>query len=315
MEQVIDPALADLQVEYRDAVQQGYVWRRRWVPVAGYVVFLKVIAVYGNQLAMRTLHGWTVDGDGRLSRRIGFCAAGVVVATSLLVMPSLLVSSWTAARAVKSVIYLIPQALPIAVPVGFTIGLICSLGRRVVASGSTGAVLLIASVCSIASFATLGWIAPAANQSFRVSVAGRSVIRGANELTIRELGQLLTPGTHEPMLLAPPTDVRHLSVIYHARWALSCAPFAFALFALSVVALRSAWRLTLGLGMCGAYLAYFLAGPSLYDILPAVAVGWLPNVVIAVISVAVTVGPLRSIESSPVARESAEGGIRTHTHV
>ena len=102
----------------------------------------------------------------------------------------------------------------------------------------------------------LGWIVPAANQAFRLSVAGRPVMKGINELTLRELGQLLEPGTHEPMAVAPPSDWYRLALNYHTRWALSCAPIVLSLFAVAVTSRGRHGRLMLGFAGCGAILGY-----------------------------------------------------------
>ena len=46
MERLIDPVIADLQVEHAEAVQNGRAWMRRWIRFAGGFVCLKALAVY-----------------------------------------------------------------------------------------------------------------------------------------------------------------------------------------------------------------------------------------------------------------------------
>lgn len=121
MERLIDPMLADLQVEYGDAVRRGRMWRSRWVRVAGFITFVKVIALYGCE---RAILDWTADDHRALRRTIALTIAIIVAATLLLLVPPLLnVPSWTRASRASLLVYVIPQAIPIAVPVGLTLGI------------------------------------------------------------------------------------------------------------------------------------------------------------------------------------------------
>src|SRR6185503_13604332 len=96
-------------------------------------------------------------------------------------------------------LYLIPQALPVSIPFGLAFGILWGLRRIAASPRSRTLILLLATIASVASFSMLAWVVPTANQAFRVSMIGHPLPKGANELTLGELRQLLEPGTHEPM--------------------------------------------------------------------------------------------------------------------
>jgi hypothetical protein len=60
MERVIDPLIADLQREHGEAVRRGLMWRSRWIQIAGWFAFLKVIVFC-------TWAGGSRGADGRLT--------------------------------------------------------------------------------------------------------------------------------------------------------------------------------------------------------------------------------------------------------
>ena len=234
---------------------------------------------------------WTAEDRRLLGRTSRLSVAAIVAATLLLEVRVLLTaSSYTRSSPATLLVYVMPQALMLAVPVGFALGVFIGLGGRIVSRRSTGAVLVLAIVCSVVSFGTIASLVPAANRAFRESLAGDGTSRpGTNELTLSELRQQ----RDSVMRAGLPSDARKLGVYYHTRWALSCAPLALTLVALSVVTRRHVRRSILGVAFCGALVSYYLlfrAGTEagLHGALPAFAAAWLPNVVFAVVSAAVT---------------------------
>ena len=287
MERLIDPLIADMQTEYMEAVRQDRVWRSRWVRLPGYIAFLKVIALTACKAS------W-IAGDRPTRRVTGWALSVTIVLTALLEIPALLSLPpplWMSdVDRAKLLLYLIPQGLPIAVPIGLMIGILRGWAGRTVSRRSSGAVLLIAFVCSLAMFAMLAWIVPASNQAFRVTLAGHDLLKGLHELTLDDLSRqvALTLPLHEGH-----HSIRQLATEYHVRWALSCTTFIFALFSLAVILRLPAGRTILGLAACGIYFAYYITvfdGTEPLrvhvDGLPPFAIAWLPNVVLAVTSVA-----------------------------
>ena len=142
MERLIDPLVADLQSEYAAAVRRGHVWRSRWVRVAGYAAFSKVIAFCALQGSLGTLHDGIEDDRQTLRRTIAFSISGIIVATLLLLVLSLPTAHvWTRiepASQLRLVVYLAPQTLPLAVPVGLLLGILYGLAGRAVSPRSQG---------------------------------------------------------------------------------------------------------------------------------------------------------------------------------
>ena len=204
MEHLIDPVIADLQSEYADASRAGLTWRRRWVRAVGYAAFLNV--------ATRSLRVFVVL---------------TFVLSALLELPALSNAKVSVART----LYLIPQALVVAVPMALTLT-IAWASRS--ARQPLRAMIAAGAVCSVFVFVTLAWWVPSANQAFRVSVSSESgwlssPPRGVHELTIGELRQQMkwTP--------AVDADRRELEFNYYMRWAFPCASLALTLL---MVALR-----------------------------------------------------------------------------
>jgi hypothetical protein len=296
MERVVDPLLADLQVEYAEAIRRGQVWRTRWVLLSGHVAFLKTIGLCGAEGVMRLLRGWNVEDRSTMSRTLGFSIAAIAAATVVLEMPPLLRGRFVP-RDPRLLIYLMPQALVLAVPVGITVGILLGLRGRIVSRRSTGALLIIAILCSVASLVTMAWILPLANQQARelfFGPVGTNLMKGVNELTLGELGREIDSyrrtGVWSTNLIMGPEVLQDLRFSYHVRWALSCGTLVLALFALSVTR-RIVARWTVALAALGAFSGYYWLlwigrKAALQDTLPAIVGAWLPNAVFAVVSVA-----------------------------
>jgi hypothetical protein len=307
MERLIDPVLADLQAEYDEAVRHGRLWRSRWILITGYVAFLKVVVWRGVEYAMTSFrHGWTQEDQRAFMRTLGFSIATIGVVTVVFLAPPFLSYAWNRPNRAELATYLIPQALPMSIPVGLILGILCGLGRVNASRRSRSLVLLLAIIFSAVSFTMLAWLLPRANHAFRILVAkqidgAHPVMKGINELTLSELGQLLEPGTHEPMPLARASDRHRLAAVhYHTRWALSCAPLVVSLFALAVTARGRRGRLMLGFAGCGTILGYYIlmvaaTGLGQDRSIPAYAAAWFPNAAFLALSLALMkVGSPRS---------------------
>ena len=264
MEHLIDPVLADLQTEYLDASRAGHVWRRRWVRLAGYFAFI--------QVAVRPA-------------RV-FLAVMFVVTMLMIVPPYIGLAHGLTAR----LLYLLPQALVVAIPIALTIALAWSRPARW--SGQWLRTVVAAGVmCSALSFVTLAWWTPSANQAFRVSMAREagvcpgdcigSSVRGLPELTIGELRRQVnwTRTVH--------AEWRELFFTYYMRWAFPFASLSLVLLMLALhrrgVARR--WLVLAVLPIIFGYYvlmnvgrAYGIAG----DVgeLAAAAAAWMPNVIV-----------------------------------
>ena len=84
-------------------------------------------------------------------------------------------------------LHLVPQALPLSIPIGLTFGILCGLGRVSASYRSRAVILSLAAAASFVSFTMLAWVVPMANQAFRVAIAGQPLAKGSRELTLGEL--------------------------------------------------------------------------------------------------------------------------------
>ncbi|HEY3043884.1 MAG TPA: LptF/LptG family permease [Vicinamibacterales bacterium] len=302
MVRVVDPLVADLQVEYAEAIRHGRVWRSRWILVAGYFVFLKTIAVCGAEEAIRSLGVWTVDDRSAMSRTLGFSVTAIAAATAVLAILPLVIARFTPLDP-RLLVYLIPQALVLAVPIGATLGILLGLRGRIVSRRSTGAILASAIFCSLLCLAMLAWIMPLANQEFSQLAFGQEraiVSRGFNVRTLGELSQQID--SYRRVGLIKSSSDSELWYTYHMRWALSCATLVLTLFALSVTRrIVAGWTVALAaFGACFSYYCLLWVGraAALQDTLPAFAGAWLPNLAFVVVSLALlrAASPKSSLE-------------------
>jgi hypothetical protein len=309
LERVIDPLLADLHMEYEEANQRGCVWKRRWTLLTGHLVFLKTVVLSEMEHVMSLLRDCSADDMTALRRTLSASIVAIALTTLILEMPPLLNVPFSTSNP-KTILYLLPQALVLALPMGFTAGIVYGMRGPLVSHRSRVAVLAVATILSFASLAMLAWIVPSANQEFRQVVFGHAagndgavVMKGVNELTLGELRERI--GTYRRAGLVPrngrilDSDLRELAYSYHLRWALSSATVILAMFALSM-AQRMVTGWVVGPGALGTLLIYYVLlwsgrAAVLQHSLPAVVGAWLPNALFALVCVGVTAATLRRV--------------------
>jgi lipopolysaccharide export LptBFGC system permease protein LptF len=286
---VIEPALADVQTECEAAARDGRLWRSLWICIAGHAAFLKVLAWVIAERALDDLRGATARDRHVLGRTFAVFVAMTALGTGLLTLPPHLAEWSRHSFTVWRAILLVPQALPLCIPVGLTFGILWGLGR-VAASRRSRALVFVATVVScVVSFATIAWVMPAANQAYRQSIAGVTITKGANELTLIELGRLIESGQYASIGMGSPRGRRSVAMAYHVRWALSLAPFVLSVLAL-VWTRRQRGRVSIVAVGCamtsGYYLVLFLAGRAyMFDReMSAVVAAWAANVTFLLLS-------------------------------
>jgi lipopolysaccharide export LptBFGC system permease protein LptF len=162
----------------------------------------------------------------------------------------------------------------------------------------SGWIVGLALVASAVSFVNLAWITPAANQAFRIIVAGSADLPlGVTELTLGELGRQIELA-RRGLAVQWPLDI---ALNYHTRWALACSPLVLTLFALSMVRATSVRQWALGVAACGAFFSYYMlmyGGRRLVldGSVPAYAAAWVPNVCIGLVSTAFTAMRSRRVD-------------------
>jgi hypothetical protein len=302
MKQLIDPIIADLQHEHAEARCAGAIWRSRRIRLVGGLALIEALILYRGGRAMETLRRITAN-DSVGARAVLHSTLTMAAATVLLMLPPLLSPSPVEPRLV---LYVVPQALPLAIPFGLIVGILSAFGGRVVSRRAAGHVLLLGAVCSALMFVTLGWLVPSANYAYRVRVeerAGKPVVfeepvqgaplwKGPNELTLPEFRRMYLRVTTTDVATGLPRagwyDLHNLWFMYHLRWALPCASLVFALVALSVTRHRRAVRITALLAATAVYFYMFaLAGPgptwlsNAAQGFPPGVLAWLPNILLA----------------------------------
>lgn len=247
------------------------------------------------------------DGDRMALRRtVGWCTAFIVAGTLILVAaPFQYFAEADRRDATASVLYLVPQALMLSVPLGLTLGVIWGMGRGGVSRHSRATVLLAAAALSVTVFAIAGWLGPASNQAFRVAifegharrdghVLAGDLPKGVNEMTLAELRrELRSPDPRWPLL----RDTRTLALNYHRRWAIAAAPLVLSFFVLVVIGSGHRTVILLALATLTTVFGYYaVTGTARVAgaLLPAFAVAWLPNTVFVVASIAGAVARSRA---------------------
>src|SRR5687767_7983268 len=121
LEQIVEPAIADLHKEYHSAAAAHFLRRGR-ILIAGYCAILKVIAICAVSVA-------PVHDDERraLRRTVGWSLGMIILIAALLTLPPFFNHpSW----GWYSLTTIAPQAVPLAIPIGIAFGLAFALAAR-----------------------------------------------------------------------------------------------------------------------------------------------------------------------------------------
>lgn len=274
MERLIDPVVADLQVEYAQAVRESRPWRSRWTLLTNYLAFAKVILLCGIVGTRQAWHDWNVDDQRAFNRTLVWIAVATVVSSVVVGLPSLqsipdMLSINANARLDRLVLYLVPSTLTLGVPAGLAIGAALGLSQRQRSRRLLAAIGLVALLSSLASLVNVAWVTPVANQSYRTEVMGDLLLqKGQNELTLTELRNS-AGGTFR----------------YHVRIAVGAAPLTLAVFGVVVATRR--WRRAAAIGTaCAGVVGYMLALNfgryfNHHEVMPPRVAAWMPHIVLA----------------------------------
>ena len=178
MERLVDPILTDIRIESAAASARGQHWTSRMIRAAGTISLLKAL----------TLQGWTsfwsiqkssAEDRRLMSRAVAYTVVATSVGVLLLVLP-LLRSGRT-----QSLVPVLWDALPIALPFALFVGLVYGFKSSVMSRRSLAAAVALSVFCSMASITVLGWVAPLASKAFRMR-AGSSFLSSPSEVTLGE---------------------------------------------------------------------------------------------------------------------------------
>ena len=177
MDRLVDPILTDTHIEATAAAARGRRWANRRIRAAGAIALIKALALDG-WMRFWSFHEWPVEDRQAFTRTLVYSAASTAAAIPLLMMPPLLAVPCHPRSGACSV----PRSAVIIVCiVGWLCSSACSTGSdaRVASLRPRTAVMIVAVLCSVASFAALAWIVPASNQAFRVAASGNERIERA----------------------------------------------------------------------------------------------------------------------------------------
>ena len=283
MERWIDPVIADVQHEYDQTKTAGC---RFLVLLVGYIAFWKMLAVHvpANWLRQR-LQPFLVSA----TRIVAPAAVTMGVMTAVLVAPPIQAMTQREVLTPWLLVLLVPQSLPFSIPLTILTGVVCALRGRRLTTMIRRTVLLVGLAGVATSCGTIVWMVPAANQAFRVTVAGGAVLRGPAEMSPLSVRDQALAMKHE----GREEKAGALLFSFHARWAIVGAPLIFALFGLGLTALRFGriGALASGFVACIVYVEYFfelnLVRPSMFaNEWIAFGLAWLPNLLMVFTSVA-----------------------------
>ena len=277
LERVVEPAIADLQKEY--AIAQNRTHRVR-VVVSGYAAVIKVVGICALRLSEPT-------GEDRhvLARILMWSVGSAVATTALLLVPPLLnrsqsISSWLAAA------MLIPQAVPLSIPIGSVFGIALGLSTR--PNMNVAKVTLFGALAASAlNLAILAWAMPAANQAFRQIAIDESRARGYDGPVRLQKGynEMWLPELRRQADLFAANGERSLArpFIFHFHFRLSFAAATFSLVSLLIAASvhHRGLRFVTAFAACCVYWTLMYAGDagSRRGYLPPSLGAWLPNLV------------------------------------
>jgi hypothetical protein len=220
MERIVDPAIADLQHEYETATREGQRWRARAALCAGYVAVVKVMAICGLR-SLFTDAARTGDG-GALRRSAGIALVTGVLFTVIMVLPPLQGTRVPdGVSRVAVFVFLIPQAIPVAIPFAVGLGILYGLRGRAPTRSLVSGVAAIGLVGCVSSLVLVEWVIPDANQAFRETMAGTigKLTRGPGEVRLSELFARSDP---------------YSAQLFHLRTALCFAAIVFGVLTLAL---------------------------------------------------------------------------------
>ena len=300
---LIDPALADLQTEYAAARRTGSRARMVRALATGYVAIAKVLVIGGCGDFRAELRSW--QPAERAGARGGAWVGLVIIAlaTALLEVPLLTrmdVSAWLS-------IYLIPQALPLSVPLGLAVAVawtLCGVART---RKLAAAALVVAALAAATMFANVAWVLPEANQAFRqrafeqLAPHANPPRRGDNELTWSEARKRQADLRARSNTAA----VRAFESTYYLKWAMSLAPLPI-VGLIVAIAFRRAWTraglTSVALGLCASHFALLMSTRTLanLEILPPIVLGWSADAICMLAAVVLACGS-RAVTKAPPA--------------
>jgi lipopolysaccharide export LptBFGC system permease protein LptF len=322
MERVIDPILSDIEVESRAHLERGSLWRARRAIASGYAGLCRAVVL---QMLYACAEGCLFDAAAK--RTMLASSAALAVLTVALMLPSLLRGRLFTQHPGLA-LYLVPQAIPLGIPIAVAIGIVWGWSMRPTGRSMLSQVVVVGTAGVLISLATMEWLVPAASDGFRDSVSrllaptGRTVniSRGIGERSLSELAALIRPTSqmnpfevreYERALTnrhrmgttrrRPLRLVESLQLTLHVRLALSFATFALGVLAAAVAATmrgRNHGRAVFG-GLVVLYIAAWFGVEAMAPAVSPVVSPWLPNAAAVTTAVVLALSSFQRHHPSP----------------
>jgi hypothetical protein len=284
MARFIDPTIADLQTEYAAALRSGRTWRCRAALLGGYFALAKVAlwCAMSGVVAMRS--HWNQEDHSGLLRVVWRSATAVLCVTLLFWLPEVLRTNEMLeylgpdANRFRVMTLLLPSTLPLSLPIGLAFGATLGAHGRTPSRRLIAAIMLVALATSAGSLATMAWVIPASNQSYREGMLGHPLTKGDREMSFAEL--------REALATAGVDRSKRLVFELHKRVSIAGAPVTLAALALILVMRQRMRRSVTIAAIVAATFGYYVAlwvsnGFNRFGVFSPQFSAWMPQVALA----------------------------------
>jgi hypothetical protein len=296
VERFVDPAVADLQHEYTEALARSR-WRARAIRVAGSLGLLPVIALLSGQYALQ--RGWerlchpnrpAVAITGTAMAVMGSLTSIIAIAMTIAIaMMATRYGAYPGAELQISAFSLLSVFEAGGLQFGFALALLITIARTPARRLKVAAILTMIVVFSATSVWMMSVTLPSPRALSRTAPVDRSLTdtRSAPGVTSAELQRFAvdSAGNRNAPRRAfiRPDDARSMLFAYGTRIAAGVSPLLFCLFALTLARrFRIAVAFPMAVSAWAAYLVWFtwLRQPLIASSLPIRLAVWGPDVAI-----------------------------------
>lgn len=128
MARVIDPIVADMQMEYTEAVRSGRWPSAEWIRVCGYGALWRAVCLNSIRCGPRALLN-SLAADQWALARMAVYSVVACAALTLLLSAWPMIGTYSRFPNLKLTLLLLPQALPISIPIALSLAIVCGASR------------------------------------------------------------------------------------------------------------------------------------------------------------------------------------------
>lgn len=275
MRYLVEPTLADVESECKEARLRGHQWVSRWHWMIGYLALLKALAVHAAAEANAPLTSLDRAVLRRACRLVAFTTASLV---SVLMLIGLV----TQPEPWDVTLLSMPSAVVRLLPIGIVFGVLAALSKSSVGLRLGRAVIVVGLLCSAASSAVQEWVIPPVQHILRTGTGGQQ--KSVAEMTFSELRARASELEREGNRAGYPLPLFLFRV--HGRIASGLTPLALCAFALALASRTRAARRRPVWVTCAVLVGYFVAtvAATIATAIRFPAGAWLPNALFVLLS-------------------------------